>query len=200
MERDIAMAVDETLRLQVQAVYESNNLSVKKVLERFAAYPELKEKTVESWVNKYGWKKNKFEDEALAIEVLIDSSLPLEEAKKIVKEKLKGEMIEPEICDDEDDDIYASMVGKELAYKVLSIKNLQEELALNLERSKQFAKNAKSIGTVATHHNMLISTYQAVWGKQINLAPVDPRNVGLSEEDVKKLSDEELTRLIGGGH
>ena len=53
---------------------------------------------------------------------------------------------------------------------------------------------------LATHHTMLISTYQAVWGKQINLAPVDPRNAGLSEEDVKKLSDEELTRLISGGH
>lgn len=198
MERDIAMAVDETLKLQVQAVYESNNLSVKKVLERFSAYPELKEKTVESWVAKYGWKKNKFEDEALAIEVLIDSSLPLEEAKRVVKEKLKIDILDGELMSDED--IYAGMVGKELAYKVLSIKNLQEELALNLERSKQFAQNAKTIGTVATHHNMLISTYQAVWGKQINLAPVDPRNVGLSEEDVKKLSDEELARLIGGGH
>lgn len=192
------MAVDETLRLQVQAVYESNNLSVKKVLERFAGYPELKEKTVESWVKKYGWQKNRFEDEALAIEVLIDSSLPLEEAKKVVKEKLKVDLLDGELMSDED--IYAGMVGKELAYKVLSIKNLQEELALNLERSKQFARNAKTIGTVATHHNMLISTYQAVWGKQINLAPVDPRNAGLSEEDVKKLSDEELTRLISGGH
>ena len=99
------MAVDETLRLQVQAVYESNNLSVNKVLERFGAYPELKEKTVESWVKKYGWKKNKFESEALAIEVLIDSSLPLEEAKRIVKEKLKGEIIEAEMIDDEDEDI-----------------------------------------------------------------------------------------------
>lgn len=192
------MAVDETLRLQVQAVYESNNLSVKKVLERFAAYEELKEKTVESWVKKYGWKKNKFESEALAIEVLIDSTLPLEEARNIVKEKLKSDVIEGDIVDD--DDRYADMVGKELAYKVLSVKNLQEELAANLERSKRFALNAKSIGTVATHHNMLISTYQAVWGKQINLAPVDPRNVGLSEEDVKKLSDEELTRLISSGN
>lgn len=192
------MAVDETLRLQVQAVYESNNLSVKKVLERFAAYEELKEKTVESWVKKYGWKKNKFESEALAIEVLIDSTLPLEEARKIVKEKLKGDVVEGDVMDD--DDRYADMVGKELAYKVLSVKNLQEELAANLERSKRFALNAKSIGTVATHHSMLISTYQAVWGKQINLAPVDPRNAGLSEDDVKKLSDEELTRLIGGGN
>ncbi len=194
------MAVDETLRLQVQAVYESNNLSVNKVLERFGAYPELKEKTVESWVKKFGWKKNKFESEVLAIEVLIDSSLPLEEAKRIIKEKLKGEIIEAEIFEDEDEDIYAGMVGKELAYKVLSIKNLQEELALNLERSKRFASRAKTIGVVATHHNMLISTYQAVWGKQINLAPVDPRNAGLSEDDVKKLSDEELTRLISGGN
>lgn len=192
------MAVDETLRLQVQAVYESNNLSVKKVLERFAAYPELKEKTVESWVAKYGWVKNKFEDEALAIEVLIDSSLPLEEAKRVVKEKLKIDILDGELPSDEE--LYAGMVGKELAYKVLSIKNLQEELALNLERSKQFARNAKTIGTVATHHNMLISTYQAVWGKQINLAPVDPNKAGLSEEDVKKLSDEELTRLISQGN
>lgn len=198
MEGDITMAVDETLKLQVQAVYESNNLSVKKVLERFSAYPELKEKTVESWVGKYNWTKNKFESEALAIEVLIDSSLPLEEAKRIVKEKLKNDTLEGEVISD--DEIYAGMVGKELAYKVLSIKNLQEELALNLERSKHFAKNARSIGTVATHHNMLISTYQAVWGKQINLAPVDPRNVGLSEDDVKKLSDEDLARLISGGY
>ena len=192
------MAVDETLRLQVQAVYESNNLSVSKVLERFAGYPELKDKTVESWVKKYGWKKNKFESETLAIEVLIDSSLPIEDAKRIVKEKLKIDLLDGELKSD--DEIYAGMVGKELAYKVLNIKNLQEELALNLERSKQFAQNAKSIGTVASHHSMLIATYQAVWGKQINLAPVDPRNVGLSEEDVKKLSDEELARLIGGGH
>ena len=195
------MAVDETLRLQVQAVYESNNLSVKKVLERFAAYEDLKEKTVESWVKKYGWKKNKFESEALAIEVLIDSILPLEEAKRIIKEKLAFEAVTGVIVDGVDSkDEYAGMVGKELAYKVLSIKNLQEELAVNLERSKRFAANAKTISVVATHHNMLISTYQAVWGKQINLAPVDPRNIGLSEEEVKKLSDEELNRLIAGGN
>jgi hypothetical protein len=190
------MAVDESLRLQVQAVYESNNLSVKKVIERFAGYEEIKEKTVESWVKKYGWVKNRFESEAVAIDKLIETSLPLADAKEIVKEKLKADIIEGDILPS--DEKYAEIVGKEIAYKVLSIKNLQEELAANLERGRRFAITAKSIATVATHHGMLISTYQAVWGKQINLAPVDPNKAGLSEEDVKKLSDEELTKLISG--
>ena len=46
---------------------------------------------------------------------------------------------------------------------------------------------------------MLISTYQTIHGKQINFAPVNPDKSVLSEEEVQKLPDEELDRLIAGG-
>ncbi len=194
------MAIDETLRLQVQAVYESNDLSVKKVIERFSGYEEIKEKTVEMWVKKYGWKKNRFSSEEKAIEELIDTTLPLDKAKEIVKNKMKAEVVDGEVVDDEElDDEYAGAVGKELAYKVLNLKNLQEKIAANLIRSEGFARNARNIGVVATHHNMLINTYQTIYGKQINLAPLDPTGASLSEEEIRKLSDEDLKRLIAGG-
>ena len=43
------MAIDMSLKLEIRAVYESNNLSVAKVLERFPLC-EVSAKTVESWV------------------------------------------------------------------------------------------------------------------------------------------------------
>lgn len=191
------MAIDETLRLKVQVAYESNNLSVKKVVERFSAYPELKDKTVESWIKKYSWKKNRFVDEIEAIDKLINNSLPMEDIKKIVKESMDNDskIVDTDVLDDDE---YLEEASKELAYKVLNIHALQEEIAENLIRSKKFSKVAKTIGTVKTHHDMLISTYQTIYGKQINFAPVNPDNKILSDEEVHKLPDEELDRLISG--
>lgn len=199
------MAIDEVLRLKVQAVYESNDLSVRKVVDRFAAYDDIKEKTVESWVRKYSWKKNRFNDEIEAIDELINNSLPMDDIKKVVRESMlndSNKTIEGEIIDDEVDkeseDDYLSEVSKELAYKVLNVHSLQGEIAENLNRSRKFAQKAKTIGAVKVHHDMLVSAYQTIHGKQINLAPVNPNSNVLSEEEVQKLPDEELDRLITG--
>ena len=81
------MAIDASLKLEIRAVYESNNLSVAKVLERFPSC-EVSAKTVESWVKKENWTKNRFKDEKIAISELVESTLPIEEAKEIVKTKL----------------------------------------------------------------------------------------------------------------
>ncbi len=195
------MAIDETLRLKVQVVYESNNLSVKKVHERFAAYEELKEKTIESWVSKYGWIKNRFENELEAIDKLIDGSLPLEDIKNIIKTSMEkdanSETVEGEIIDEDLE--YIELASKELAYKVLNAHTLQAELAENLMRGKKYAQKAKSIGTVKTYHDMMIGTYQTIYGKQINLTPVNPDNKILTEEEIAKLPEEELDKLIFNG-
>ena len=65
------MAIDKTLKLEIRAVYESNTLSVAKVLDRFNSC-DISAKTIESWVLKEKWIKNKFTDEKIAIEKLID--------------------------------------------------------------------------------------------------------------------------------
>lgn len=196
------MAISEDIRLKIQAVYESNNLSVRKIYERFAGIPELKEKTIESWVKKYGWVKNRFQSEAQAIEELVDISLPLDKAKDIIKESLQKEIVDGKVVDkkpltEEQKDKYAKEVSREITYQVLNIQSLQSEMALNLNRSKVFAENAKTIGSVKTHHDMLIATYQTIHGKNINIAPQDPNSKVLSDKDLEYASIDELKRLIG---
>ena len=53
------MAVDPSLKLEIRAVYESNNLSVAKVLDMFPGC-EVSAKTVESWIKKENWQKKKY--------------------------------------------------------------------------------------------------------------------------------------------
>jgi len=186
------MSVNKDIKLQIRAAYESNNYSVAKIFDRFEGQG-ISKKTIESWVTKEKWQKNRFEKESEAISKLVDEIVSLEEVKDILSGKLEiDEAIEGEIIDRQ----YVAIVGKELVYKVLNAHSLQEKMAQNLGRAENFAREARQIGTLATYHRMLIDTYQTVHGKQINLAPVDPSKSNLSDDDVKKLSDEELEKLI----
>ncbi len=195
------MAIDADTRLKVQVVYESNNWSAREVKEyRFADIEEIKQKTIESWISKYKWIKNRFASEKEAIEELIESSLPLEEAKSIIKNKMENEVVEGEIVndDDGDDDKYSEAMARELSYQVLNVHSLQAEMARNLDSTKELAKNSKSIGVKKTYHDMLTKTYEVVHGKNINITPKDPNDKTLSSQEIKEKSDEELDRLIKG--
>ena len=154
------MAIDKTLKLEIRAVYESNNLSVIKVLDRFE-HCDISAKTIESWVSKEKWQKKRFDDEKIAIEKLIDDNLPLKEAKEVIKAKLVQDNTTSTVEQNE----YSHLVGKELAYKILHQNTLQTMMAENLLRSERFAKSAKNIGTVATQHNMLTTTIKTLYGE-----------------------------------
>ena len=69
----------------------------------------------------------------------------MEDIKNLLKESMANEsrVVEGEILDDEED--YIEEASRELAYKVLNIHSLQGELAENLQRSKKYAKNSKTI-------------------------------------------------------
>lgn len=196
------MAIDASLKLEIRAVYESNNLSVAKVLERFPTC-EVSAKTVESWVKKENWTKNRFKDEKVAISELIESTLPLEDAKEIVKTKLLNPTITtieenptPNFTDI-DFDRYGKIVAKELCYDVLSAKNLQALMGENLLRAKRFVDNSKNIGTNATYHNMLTTTVKTLYGeiKHINPSSGVAKKV-YTDEELESMSLEELDRLL----
>lgn len=197
------MAIDQDSKLKVQVIYESNNWSPREVKEnRFADDEEIKIKTIESWVTKFGWKKNRFASEMEAIDKLIEGTLPIDEVKKIVKDKMKSDVVDCEVVDEEDtddeDDKYSGLMAIELSYKVLNVHALQFEMANNLEKTKKLANKSNSIGVKKTYHDMLINTYQTIHGKNINITPKNPDDISLSTEDIKKKSDEELDRLIKG--
>jgi hypothetical protein len=202
------MAIKDDVKLRVQVIYESNNWSPREVKEnRFASDEEIKIKTIESWVTKFGWKKNRFASELDAIDKLIEGNLPIDEVKKIVKNKMKSEVVDCEIVGEEDkeddddndeDNKYSGMMAIELSYKVLNVHALQLEMAKNLESTKSLASKSNSIGVKKTYHDMLINTYQTIHGKNINITPKNPEDKTLSQEDIKHKSDEELDLLIKG--
>ena len=194
------MAIDASLKLEIRAVYESNNLSVAKVLERFPSC-EVSAKTVESWVKKENWTKNRFKDEKIAISELVESTLPIEEAKEIVKTKLlspatttQNEDFNPSFTDI-DFDLYGKVVAKELCYYVLSAKNLQALMGENLLRAKRFVDNSKNIGTNATYHNMLTTTVKTLYGEIKHINP-NMNKKTYTDEELEQMSIEELDRLL----
>lgn len=195
------MAIDMSLKLEIRAVYESNNLSVAKVLERFPSC-EVSAKTIESWVKKENWTKNRFKDEKVAISELIESTLPIEDAKEIVKTKLlnptanlKNEDFIPSFTDI-DFDLYGKVVAKELCYDVLSAKNLQALMGENLLRAKRFVDNSKNIGTNATYHNMLTTTVKTLYGEIKHINPSGATKKIYTDEELEAMSLEELDRLL----
>ncbi len=186
------MAVDQTLKLEIRAVYESNNLSVAKVLERFPNC-EVSPKTVESWIKKENWQKNRFANEKEAITVLVDDTLPIEDAKEIIKGKLLT--AEQQSYTDQDLDQYGKIVAKELCYEVLSAKTLQALMGENLLRAKRFVDNSKNIGTNATYHNMLTTTVKTLYGE---IKHINPKVSGkiYTDEELEAMSNEELDNLL----
>ena len=195
------MAVNQTHKIEIRAVYESNNLSVKKVLERFPEV-DVSPKTVESWVTKEKWIKNRFVNEKEAIEILIDDTLPLAEAKDIVaatllndKDNDTGETTdELNFMTPEQKRKYAGVVGKELAYKILHQHSMQEKMGINILRGEKIASASNNIGIVSTYHNMLVTTFKTLYGE---IKHINPKSEGkiYTDEEIEKMSDEELEAL-----
>jgi|GEM_PF-1959331 len=192
------MAVDKTLKLEIRAVYEANSLSVAKVLERFPSCG-VSAKTIEFWIKKENWQKNRFVDEKEAIAILIEDTLPIKEAKDIIKVKL---LKEQEIQDNNkytniDFDTYGQIVSKELCFDVLSAKNLQALIGENLLKAKRFVDNSKNIGTNATYHNMLTTTIKTLYGEIKHINPTTLNKKIYSDEELENMSLEELDNLLG---
>jgi hypothetical protein len=187
------MAVDPTLKLEIRAVYESNNLSVAKTLDRFPNC-EVSPKTVESWISKEQWQKNRFVDEKEAISTLVEDTLPIEDAKEIIKGKLLNQNKENDYTN-LDLEEYGKVVAKELCYEVLSAKSLQALMGENLLRAKRFADNSKNIGTNATYHNMLTTTVKTLYGEIKHINPRAAHKV-YTDEELAAMSNEELDQLL----
>ena len=183
------MAVDPTLKLKIRAVYESNNLSPRKLKETRFSDVDVSHKTIESWVSKEGWKKNRCGDMTEAMDALIDATINekmMDKAKQMVKSALG---------DDEKPEAYVEEVSSEMARRAITLGALQMKMGENLYRAEFFAKNAKSIGTVQTYHAMLTSTYQTIHGKQTNFKLLDPSEKEYSDEELERMSTEELRQL-----
>lgn len=187
------MAVDPTLKIEIRAVYESNNLSVAKVMERFPNC-DVSAKTVESWIKKDVWQKNRFSDEKIAISQLVESTLPIEDAKEIIKGKLI-ETADTQYLTDKSLDEYGKVVAKELCFDILSAKNLQMLMGENLLRAKRFVDSSRSISTNATYHNMLATTIKSLYGE---IKHINPRSSSkaYTEEELEEMSIEELDNLL----
>jgi CRISPR/Cas system CSM-associated protein Csm2 small subunit len=185
------MAVDQTLKLEIRAVYESNKLSVAKTLDRFPNC-EVSPKTVESWISKEKWEKQRFSDEKEAVAKLLDETLPIEQAKEILKDKILEKKEETSNMDLEE---YGQIVAKELCYEVLSAKSLQALMGENLLRAKRFADNSRNIGTNATYHNMLTTTVKTLYGEIKHINPSAKTKI-YSDEELESMSNEELDQLL----
>lgn len=185
------MAIDESLKLEIRARYESSNLSVAKVLEGFPNC-DVSPKTVESWIKKEDWKKNRFANEKEAIKDLIEGTLPIEKAKDILKES----MTKDKKFTDIDLDRYGKVLASELCFDVLSAKKLQLLMGENLLRAKTFVDNSKSISTNATYHNMLTTTVKALYGEIKHINPTRNNDKIYTDAELEAMSLEELDRII----
>jgi hypothetical protein len=185
------MAIDETLRVKIRAVYESNNLSVAKVMAERFPDADVSVKTVESWVSKYSWKKNRYADYAKALENLLDENI-----EKQLIEKGK-ELLEAEVMGDDVTDDLSKEITKEAIRKAITGHSLVNMMGENLLRAEIFAKSSKSIGTTATFQAMLIQTYTTIHGKEVRHTFKDFDSKELTEEELKNLSQEELLQIVG---
>jgi len=202
------MAVGDDVKLEIRAFYESHNLSYAKVAAHFEelGYPNYK-KSMENWgrsdVPK--WKKNRYASIEEALESMVDDTVMdaiHDKAKELIKDKIKkdvgGDGLDVEVLDEDDLDAMSAAAIKELIYKKLNKHALTGMMAQNLERSEKMAKKAKTIGVLATHHNMLTTTYTTIHGKQTNITLTDPNNEVKSDKELDELSTEELQALLEG--
>ncbi len=181
--------IDPTLKVKIRAVYESHNLSVAKMMKERFEGADVSIKTVESWISKEGWQKNKYKNLSLAMEEIIDKDIE----EKLVK---KGrEIIEAEVFDRIDKDLEEE-ITKEAVRKALTSHSLMSMLGENLLRAEKFAKNSNGIGTNATFHAMLINTHQTLFGKEVRHRFIDDDKKHFSDEELAKMSEEELMQIV----
>lgn len=198
------MAIGEDVRVKVRMFYETHSLSTAKVEEHFhmIGFMEVKKKTVEYWMQSdakagIGWVKNRYASQDEAFEGLVDIGLMGQvegKGKEILKAQLlkeHGELLEPEVID-----TMAEQGAKEMAYRALNKQSLGVKLAENLNRAEDIVKKSPTMGNVAIYHGMLISTHQTVHGKTTNIGLQNPDSSAMSDEDIKKLSTEELRRIM----
>lgn len=200
------MAIGEDVRIKVRMFYETHSLSAAKVEEHFhtIGFLEVKKKTIEYWMQSdakasIAWVKNRYASQDEAFEGLVDIGLMGQvegKGKEILKAQLlkeHGELLEPEVIEE-----MAEHGAKEMAYRALNKQALGMKLAENLGRAEDLVKKSTTMGNVATYHSMLISTHQTVHGKTTNIGLQNPDSGAMSDDEIKKLSTEELKRIMEG--
>ena len=198
------MAISEDVRIKVRMFYETHSLSAAKVEEHFHSigYTEVKKKTIESWMQSdkkdgIAWVKNRYASEDEAFESLVDIGV-MGQVEGKGKEILRAHLLKEhgEVLDAEVIDSMAEAGSKEMAYRALNKQALGVKLAENLNRAEDIVKKTPSMGNVATYHGMLIQTHQTVHGKTTNIGLQNPGHHSMSDEDIKKLSTEELKQIM----
>jgi hypothetical protein len=198
------MAISEDVRIKVRMFYETHSLSAGKVEEHFHSigYEEVKKKTIEYWMQSdkkagIAWVKNRYASQDEAFEGLVDIGLMGQvegKGKEILKAQMlkeHGGALEAEVIED-----MAEQGAKEMAYRALNKRSLGVKLAENLNRAEEIVKKTPSMGNVATYHGMLISTHQTVHGKTTNIGLQNPDSKSMSDDDIKKLSTEQLKEMM----
>lgn len=179
--------IDETLKYKIRAVFESHKLSPKRVMEERFSKEDVSVKTVESWISKEGWEKNKYHSYAMAIECLLDETI---EEKLLEKGK---ELLHADVVDGLPDRLGAE-ITKEAVRKAITSNSLIHMMGENILRMEEHAKNSSSMGTSATFQAALISTMGAIHGKEVRHTFKSLTEI--SDEDLEKYSEEELKQLI----
>jgi hypothetical protein len=181
------MAVDETLKYKIRAIYESNNLSPKKVKEEHFPAEDVSDKTIASWVSKEGWIKNKYSSLTQAFEKLLGAEVE-EKLKEKGREIVEGEVIGamPETFKD--------AITAEAVRQALTINFMHQEMVKNLLRMGKLAEHSGSMGTLATYQAAQISTYHALHGKEVRHTFTDLDS--LSDEELENLPTEQLEQLL----
>ena len=199
------MAHDQDLKIKARAFYECNELSIAKVAGHFDAlgYGNIK-KTMESWAGNDKqeggkWVKGKYTNMRDAVEALLPPAV-LEDVTESMKETIIKSLMDEGVgaLDVDVIEAKAEAVSKELIFQTLNKHNLLGMMTENLQRAENSAKVSTSIGVHATFHSMLTSTIQTVYGKKVEMVPVDPNNQIMSDKEMETLSNEELQALLEG--
>lgn len=185
------MAVDIKIKLDIRAYYEANNLTFKEV----ARYANTKgygvsQKSIEYWGRKEEWVKGRYSSLVEAYEELMDNSIINEE----IKEKTIKVVQESKSIPVTAEELFANNITTEILYQASNKHFLIKEQIENLHRAKCIAASSDKIAPVKSYHDMLISTYQTIHGKQTSITVGNP-NVRDSSE-LESMSHDALLEII----
>lgn len=192
------MAHDPQLISRVRALYESNNLSFKRLYEDFSEISSsvASHKTIEGWASadkKKGipWIKNRYSSLAEAIDAVVEQNMEQLQntATDAIKNQIKG-VVPAELIDD---DTYLNALGENEVRKSLTKQGIVEMMEENLLDAFKLAKTSGHINTKATFQMMAKSVMESKYGKNINIGTVDISNI--TEEELNNMSQQELIEL-----
>lgn len=185
------MAIEESVKLNIRAYYESNNLPYK-MAHKYAEAKgyQVSLKTIEYWGKQEGWTKGKYDSLINALECVMPE---FEAAAQEVIAKdidVRSDLAMGESAKE----YFNNQVSNQMLFRAINKHFLAKEMIQNLQRSKNFATSSKTIGVNKTYHDMLIATYQTIHGKQTYIGALNP-NI-MKDQELESMNTSELMEII----